>query len=58
MDKEIVDAINRLFDEAKKGNEESFEILGEIFLAATHEMINISNREHNRRFLINHCKKH
>lgn len=58
MDKEIVDAINKLFDEAKNGNEESFKILGEIFLAATHEMIDISNREHNRRFLFDHYKKH
>lgn len=58
MDKEIVDVIDKLFEEAKSGNEESFKILGEIFLAATHKMIDITNREHNRRFLIDHYKKH
>lgn len=39
MDDKIVKAIDKLFEEARQGNKESFEIIGEIFSKVTHEMI-------------------
>jgi len=39
MDDKIVKAIDKLFAEARQGNKESFEIIGEIFSKVTHEMI-------------------